>query len=200
MKRLALLIVILTVLSAAACSQAADQQQPGMSAQTASIVMTASPAPMASPAPAGTPAPSPTPAQLSGLPEEYLPETAAANGDYVEVHGAKFYNENRLTAFLGNVYSKKQAAIRLVSYTTEGDPIISDVVYDGSKFTVFCDTTRDQFGKKEIAQYEFLNLFEFTRKDDTTLLILSDDSELNESDPDYSGYLLTVMRTKTSVD
>ncbi len=200
MKRLTLLIVILTVLSAAACSQAAEQRDQDTAAPSISAAATATTAISLSPTPAGTPAPSPTPAQLSALPEKYLPETAAANGDYVEVHAAKFYNEEKLTAFLGHVYSKKEASIRLVSYTTEGDPIISDVVYDGSKFTVFCDTTRDQFGKKEIAHYEFLNLFEYTRKDDTTLLLLSNDSELNENDPDGMGYALTVMRTPASAD
>ncbi len=181
--------------AAAGCSQAA-MQEPDVPSVLAAV--TASPAPTPSPAPSATSAPSPTPAQLSALPEDYNPQTAAANGDYVEVHGSEFYNEDKLAAFLDNVYSKKQAAIRMVSYTTEGDPIISDVIYDGSKFTVFCDTTRDQFGKKEIAQYEFLNLFEYTHKDDITLLILSDDSELNESDP--VGYALTVMRTPPAVD
>lgn len=79
---------------------------------------------------------------------EYPSNMAIANGDYVNVHG-EIYNAEVMDHFLASVAALEEAALRTVEYTVEGDPILTDVSYDGAVFTVTVDTTRDAFGPQE---------------------------------------------------
>lgn len=78
-------------------------------------------------------------------PEKYTLEMAIANGDYVNCHG-EIYNSNAMDTFLAKVAVPEEAAIRTVQFTVEGDPILTDISYDGTLFTVTEDTTQDAFG------------------------------------------------------
>ncbi|MDR3767286.1 MAG: DUF4362 domain-containing protein [Butyricicoccus sp.] len=42
------------------------------------------------------------------------------------------------------------AHLRIISYTVEGDPIVTDVTYDGQSYTCTQDTTADRFGSQDV--------------------------------------------------
>lgn len=96
---------------------------------------------------------------IEEIPDKYVPDTAVENGDYVNLHG-QISNEDIMTDFLEKVDKNKEAFIRTVQYTIEGDPIINDFYFDGNKFTVTTDNTRDAFGgsdkKRETKEYKYL--------------------------------------------
>lgn len=193
MKRMLILFVLFLCTILAGCSYAIEPQESDFASPSLTVVATPTPTP--------TSTPSPFSIELSSLPTEYQPEEAAANGDYVSVHGVRYFNEEKLTAFLGAVSAKNNAAIRTVGYTDEGDPIITDVIFDGNKFTLWSDTTRDQFGKRKIEQYEFKNLFEYERDDETLLILLTNESEVTKElleNIDLEFYPLTTRKNTSS--
>ncbi len=145
---------------------------------------------------------------LADLPDPYPPEQATANGDYVNVHG-QTSNSDRMTAFLAAVSAKRPAAIRCTNYTVEGDAIIADVVFDGSKFTVDLDTTHDAFGEQKVTQHEYRNMLQY-EQDGTTQVYLTNETKITEDlfRSGFDGYLLTswlsdsapVAQPQTTVD
>lgn len=94
--------------------------------------------------------PAPSPSQPDGpeLTGPYPPDTATANVDYVNCHGI-LYNEDIMTQFLTHADALEEASIRTVQYTPEGNPILTDVTFDGSIFNVTKDSTQDAFGSQD---------------------------------------------------
>lgn len=50
------------------------------------------------------------------------------------------------------------AHLRLVSYTIEGDPLVTDVSFDGQTYTCVQDTTADRFGAQEVTTTQWPHL------------------------------------------
>ena len=71
-------------------------------------------------------------------------------GDIIENLHGDITNEERLYRFYENIENKEQDAVRVISYTTEGDPIYQDLSYDGSGIESVEDSTEDQFGSGEV--------------------------------------------------
>lgn len=128
---------------------------------------------------------------LTKLPKRYTPETAAANGDYVDVQGS-ISNAEKLAAFLTAARDGKDAAIRTVKYTVEGDPIISDVIFEDGSFTVWEDATRDKFGEREITRADYLHMVEYRYEDrKATAFFLTNENEITPAmlaDTEFDGY------------
>ncbi len=137
---------------------------------------------------------------LTDLPKPYPPEQAVANGDYVNVHG-QTSNTGRMTAFLQAVSAKRLAAIRCTNYTVEGDAIIADIEFDGSKFTVNIDTTRDAFGEQKVTHSEYRNMREYEQSG-TILVYLTNVDQITEalSKNGFDGYLLTTRSHALSAE
>ncbi|MFC4810436.1 DUF4362 domain-containing protein [Paenibacillus sp. GCM10023250] len=78
----------------------------------------------------------------------YTSEEAAKNGDVVNVHG-RYTNLDKWLAFAERVESGKDepAQVRVTAYTIEGDPIFSELVYDGQAVHFTYDNAMDAFGK-----------------------------------------------------
>ncbi|WP_051475755.1 DUF4362 domain-containing protein [Bacillus sp. J37] len=68
-----------------------------------------------------------------------------SNEDVVDTHG-EITNLEKFMKFVENVNQGEEDNIRIVRYTTEGDPILHDLEYDGEMITSTTDTTRDEFG------------------------------------------------------
>jgi len=192
MKRMLILLVLLLCATAAGCTYTSESQK----SNTASPSLMVSPAALSLPSPTPSPTPSPFPIELTALPEEYPPEVAAANGDYVSVHLQQVFNEEKLTAFLDAVSDRKSAAIRTVGYTDEGDPIITEAIFDGSKFTVQCDTTRDKFGIRKIAQEEYKNMLKYEHEDGRVFIYLTDMNEITKDmlENGFEAIVLAVIK------
>lgn len=136
--------------------------------------------------------------KLTDLPNPYPPDQAVANGDYVNIHGGTS-NSDRMAAFLEAVYAKRAAAIRCTNYTVEGDAVITDIVFDGSKFSVQIDTTRDAFGEQQVTQHEYRNMLEH-RQDGTTQVFLTNGAKITEDlyQNGFDGYLLTSWQSDSA--
>ncbi|MDR1539523.1 MAG: DUF4362 domain-containing protein [Clostridiales bacterium] len=53
-------------------------------------------------------------------------EQAVLENVYVNVQGAEIYNQNMVDVFYESVFAGNAAFMRAISYTVEGDPIITD--------------------------------------------------------------------------
>lgn len=91
--------------------------------------------------------------------------------DIVDSHG-EITNIEKFMKFVENVNQGREDKIRVVRYTTEGDPILHDLEYDGEIITSTTDTTRDEFGNGSVstATCKSINVKE---TDETTDYILS---------------------------
>jgi len=58
-------------------------------------------------------------------------------------------NSDRFESFLNKSKQGKSDQIRITAYTTEGDPIVYDVEYDGKTYQYSSDASRDQFGSTD---------------------------------------------------
>ncbi|MED4783855.1 DUF4362 domain-containing protein [Brevibacillus choshinensis] len=79
------------------------------------------------------------------LTKPYRSEQAIKNGDVVNLHG-KISNWERWEQFIKNVDQQKADQVRITSYTTEGDPIFDELVYDGKGIEYTYDDSMDAYG------------------------------------------------------
>jgi hypothetical protein len=90
------------------------------------------------------------PVPLADLPNDYGAyknrEQAIADGVYVNVQDAEIYNQTVVDIFYENALAGVPAFMRVIHYTIEGDPVITDFQYDGEVFTITTDSSRDIFG------------------------------------------------------
>ncbi len=78
---------------------------------------------------------------------KYTMEEAKENGDIIVQNGVT--NSDRFESFLNKSKQGKSDQIRITAYTTEGDPIVYDVVYGGKTYQYSSDSSRDQFGSTD---------------------------------------------------
>jgi len=92
---------------------------------------------------------------LSSLPEIYTLEIAEKNNNVVWTFD-KIANLELLDNFKSNVENGINDMVRIVTFTKEGDSIISDLEYNGKVITLTDDSTRDKFSSNpSIQKYEF---------------------------------------------
>lgn len=58
-------------------------------------------------------------------------------------------NDERLQKFIDNVDEGKTDRINLVRYTTEGDPIITQLYFNGEDIEIALDNSKDKFGGRD---------------------------------------------------
>lgn len=110
--------------------------------------------------------------KIENLPKNYSIINAINDKCVVSVHNLKIYNKDILDKFLENVKQNKKDFIRTVNYTIEGDPIITDISFEGDNtFVTTIDSTRDKFGIGNYTNYTFkkLNIEETTDGTDIVL-------------------------------
>lgn len=95
----------------------------------------------------------------------------------VVVHN-ELTNVGKLNEFLERAKNKRAVEMRVVQYTTEGDPIITKLLYDGIKYYMVEDDSRDQFGGDGKAYHEFCfsYLKAYEENDRISYYLLNDDS------------------------
>ncbi|MGD7044732.1 DUF4362 domain-containing protein [Jeotgalibacillus proteolyticus] len=72
--------------------------------------------------------------------------------DVIETHGS-IENIDLLSRFTEHVQAGEKSSIKLIQYTTEGDPIISQLEYS-QKLNYTLDTTYDSFGSGNVYEHE----------------------------------------------
>jgi hypothetical protein len=110
----------------------------------------------------------------ASLPKDYSSEKAIADNCYV-IGLAGIVSEDLLYRFADNTKNGMAGYLRKVVYTIDGDPIITDLVYDGNKYFVIKDISRDAYagnGSKLIKkEYGYINTYE---RDNKKVIYFSD--------------------------
>lgn len=83
--------------------------------------------------------------QLKTYPDSYR-ETRKRNDLVIMDQGGEVLNENLWNDFYEKVQNGESAEIVVAYFTTEGDPILNYVRYDGASFYHVHDHSRDMFG------------------------------------------------------
>lgn len=111
------------------------------------------------------------------FPERYTSEMAKANGDVV--NGLKeTVNINKLDRFIKNTESKIKDNVRIVSYTDEGDAILTDLMYEGRDIIAIADYTRDKFSAPENrtkTQYKISKILKVSESEDIIYKAITDE-------------------------
>lgn len=120
---------------------------------------------------------------LESLPENYDKEEAEKDGCIINIHG-KITNGELFDEFLSNISSEADSFVRIISYTIEGDPIITDVDYKDGIFFVREDNSRDNYGSKDETrfnglEYKFLKKSE---KNDIIYYLTNDENPITDDD------------------
>ena len=85
---------------------------------------------------------------LDELPKDYTVDDAILSNCYVYINGRE-YNKEVYDNFISSVENKESAIARIARNTDEGDIVIIDLKYDGTKFVVTEDNTRDKYSDTE---------------------------------------------------
>ena len=95
------------------------------------------------------------------------PVSASENGCFVLVHGTVEGDSKKAwDTFYSNVKNGHEAAILIVQYTIEGDPILTYVSFKNDSFFSVTDISRDAWGGSEsyyFGSYKFLTRLERER-------------------------------------
>lgn len=118
---------------------------------------------------------------FNDYPDDYSPEQGEQDGMFVVVH-SKTYGDslNVLEQFLAQTENKEPANIKILQYTTEGDPILTHVIYDATGYQVLTDSSRDKFGSEDtkqtrVAVADYLTVFSDV---DMTYIYLTDSESI----------------------
>jgi hypothetical protein len=71
------------------------------------------------------------------------------NVDVLNAHGS-IEGLGRIESFYDNMQKDVPSKLRIVHYTIEGDPMLTDLTYNGKSLEVKDDTSRDKYGSGEI--------------------------------------------------
>ncbi|EST56703.1 hypothetical protein T458_00025 [Brevibacillus panacihumi W25] len=91
------------------------------------------------------------------------------NVDVLNTHGS-IEGLERMHSFYDNMRNGVPSDLRIVHYTTEGDPMITDLTYNGKLLKVKDDTTRDKYGSGEIRTNSCSNMIEEVNPTNTSYI------------------------------
>lgn len=114
--------------------------------------------------------------ELKAISETYNLEDGIKEGDFIVIHGKLNSDIKILNKFVEESSKGNPSEITIVQYTVEGDPIITQLVYDGESYYGVIDSTRDKFGSNEYYTFEYLYLKNFNEGDEEIYYLLNDDS------------------------
>lgn len=81
----------------------------------------------------------------------HTPAYVKTMDDIIDRNG-KLENKERFDEFLNRVQQGEDDHIRVVKYTTEGNPILYEYEFKKNIIDVIIDTTRDGYGQREVIQ------------------------------------------------
>lgn len=117
---------------------------------------------------------------LAALPNEA--EKLSEVGCFVISNKGNVYGRNNLSEFMTGYHANDPAALTIVQYTAEGDPIFAYASWDGKQVTLTRDSRRDKFGAEQtsVETYRYISIFEWTGEDGNTYeeIVAHDDPEL----------------------
>ncbi len=88
--------------------------------------------------------------QIAGISDEFKGYNQQDH-NVIESHG-QIDNPQYLDEFIRSVDKGEDAEVRIVSYTSEGDPVFKDLNFNGEEIEYKLDTTQDQFGADKVSK------------------------------------------------
>ncbi len=108
-------------------------------------------------------------ATLAKIPSFYPFQDATSDHYLVNLATPPYImNKPTLVSFTEKIAKGLSAELLVVTYTDEGDPILTIVQYDGKAFLAIRDTTRDKFGPKTIEEFKFKKWIMFKENNRTS--------------------------------
>ncbi|MDN7245984.1 DUF4362 domain-containing protein [Planococcus shenhongbingii] len=93
-------------------------------------------------------------------------------------HG-EIENLDRFERFLSYVDQGQEDAIRIVNYTTEGDPIYQDLTFNGEMIQYVYDSSKDDYGSGEVMELTCTSIEKVEQADFTDYVLAECDSDMN---------------------
>ncbi len=112
-------------------------------------------------------------------PEDKPPEYIQSPNDVINMHG-HITNLEKFYEFLEHIQQGEKDRIRVVSYTTEGAPMIHDIKYDGDLIYSTYDSTRDGYGPGSINKSNCRSITARERDSRTEYVLEGCDNEYGE--------------------
>ncbi|WP_226036600.1 DUF4362 domain-containing protein [Aquibacillus saliphilus] len=91
--------------------------------------------------------------------------------DVTNMHG-RIQGWDKMEAFYENMQKGIASDLRVVHYTTEGDPMVTDLTYAGESLEIMHDTSRDAFGSGGISTNDCGNLIKETNYTNTSYIAI----------------------------
>jgi hypothetical protein len=118
---------------------------------------------------------------LAKIPSVYPIQDARNDQHLVNLSVAPFaYNQSVLKSFMDKIKQGISAQLTVVSYTDEGDPVLTVVQYTGEFFLAVVDTSRDKFSHGGIEEFKFAKLIPFSEGGRNTYHLFNTDVTLQE--------------------
>lgn len=114
--------------------------------------------------------------KLKTVSEAYNLEDGIKEGHFIVIHGKLNSDINIMNKFVDESGKGNSSEITIVQYTVEGDPIITQLAYDGESYYGVIDSTRDKFGSNEYYNFEYLYLKNFNEGEEEIYYLVNDDS------------------------
>jgi hypothetical protein len=120
--------------------------------------------------------------EMDQFPQIISSETMEKEGVVSILHGTMFDKTSSLfDDFVANVSEGKAAQVKIAVYTTEGDPIYKNVLFDHVQYIAVIDNSHDRFRGEcednEIIRYDYLRIIT-APETGSKFVILTNDSEL----------------------
>ena len=93
------------------------------------------------------------------------------NVDVLDSHGS-IEGIERMQSFYEGVKNDVPSNIRIVHYTIEGDPLVTDFTYNGESLEVKHDTTRDTYGSGEVVSNRCGNMIKEVNPTNTSYIAI----------------------------
>lgn len=90
--------------------------------------------------------------------------------DVLNTHGRSIEGLERMQKFYEDAQNGKPSNLRIVHYTIEGDPIVTDLKYNGDTMELIHDSSHDKFGSGEITTFTCNGLMEEVNPTNTTYI------------------------------
>lgn len=120
--------------------------------------------------------------ELKTYPQDYSPEQAEKDGLFIVMHGEVKAGLPLMKDFLNSSWENKKAAITIVQYTVEGDPIFTHIYFNGEAYYAVEDSTRDKFttnaDRYKTMKYPYIKYI-INPETDVKFIILTDKYDLD---------------------
>lgn len=140
---------------------------------------------------------------LESLPLDYDFAQMIEDDCYIVTNSGVVYNLKNLNNFMKNVENNVKDQVRIIQYTIEGQPIITDLEYTKDKFILRHDSRRDGFSSNEdriikTTEYD-ASLYELQKSENTTTInenVTLCNIYLKEKDTENSIYICQLAEIK----